>query len=119
MYDERILTNTFLVNDDKKVENEVILSKKNPDPDAAPAPAKKRKFSTRNDIEDPFSDDSTIPQAPVGNKRKSISIEAEDSFDPGEDTSNGSSIVPKQKIKRGPGRPKKAEIHQKHLPSGK
>ena len=107
--------------DYEDAENEVIPSKMNPD--AAPAPAKKRKFSTKNDDEDPFSDDSSISQAPVGDKRKSISIEAEDSVDPGEETSNGSSIVPKQmKIKltrRGPGRPKRAESHQELLPIGK
>lgn len=108
--------NTFLVNDDEDLKNEVIPSKKYPD--AAPAPTKKRKFSTRNDNEDHFSDDSSIPQASVGNQRKTILIEAGDSFSPGEDTAKGSRIVPKQKTKRGPGRPKKAEFHQEHLPTG-
>ena len=101
--------------DYEDAENEVIPSKMNPD--AAPAPAKKRKFSTKNDDEDPFSDDSSISQAPVGDKRKSISIEAEDSVDPGEETSNGSSKI--KLIKRGPGRPKRAESHQELLPIGK
>ena len=81
--------------------------------------SKKRKFSTRNDNEDHFSDDSSIPQASVGNQKKNILIEAGDSFSPGEDTANGSSIVPKQKIRRGPGSPKMAEFHQEHLPTGK